>query len=137
MYKEDESSANLDTIRGKEDKELIAFDSSKLANSSAISLVGSLRFCNKNQEISGVENPEERFSFGFCAPWQKQLLLSTAGKFISLDATHDVSQYSNGVMYTMVIRHPIVGRKSYLHSIQEEMNKDESDYPDDSDEYSD
>ena len=34
---------------------------------------------------------QERFSFGFCAPWQKQLLLSTAGKFISLDATHDAS----------------------------------------------
>ena len=53
---------------------------------------------------------EDQFSFGFSAPWQKELLLSTAGKFISLDATHDVSQYSDGVMYTIVIRHPIVGR---------------------------
>ncbi|KAG2213242.1 hypothetical protein INT45_011467 [Circinella minor] len=57
-----------------------------------------------------VDFASDQFSFGFSAPWQKELLLSTAGKFISSDATHDVSQYSDGVMYTMVIRHPIVGR---------------------------
>ena len=52
----------------------------------------------------------ERFSFGFVAPWQKDLLLGQAGNFICLDATHNVSQYHDGILYTMVIRHPIAGR---------------------------
>ena len=34
---------------------------------------------------------QEHFTFGFCAPWQWELLLGTASKFISLDATYDVS----------------------------------------------
>lgn len=46
-------------------------------------------------------------SFGFCCPRQRQLLQSSEA--ICLDATHDVSIHSHGILYTIVVRHPITG----------------------------
>ena len=66
---------------------------------------------NQNAGVESVDlvANDGTFAFGFLAPWQKELLL--AAPFISLDATHDVcGDYHNGVLYTMVIRHPVAAR---------------------------
>ncbi|KAG2216820.1 hypothetical protein INT45_013892 [Circinella minor] len=48
------------------------------------------------------------FAFGFVAPWQINYF--SQARFVSLDATHDVSKYKDGVLYTMVIRDSVSGR---------------------------
>ena len=48
------------------------------------------------------------FTFGFVAPWQINYF--THAHFVSLDATHDVSKYKDGVLYTMVVRDSVAGR---------------------------
>ncbi|CAO3644781.1 unnamed protein product [Mucor hiemalis] len=50
---------------------------------------------------------EDDFTFGFSSPWQKNLLLNS--KMVCLDATHCVSHIEKGILYTIVIRHPISG----------------------------
>lgn len=47
------------------------------------------------------------FSFGFVSPWQKHLLLSSDS--ICLDATHSTTKIDKGILYTIVIRHPLTG----------------------------
>ena len=64
-------------------------------------------------DVTDGENSSERltskdFAFGFVAPWQ--LAYFEKAQFVSLDATHDVSKYKDGVLYTMVVRDPIAGR---------------------------
>ena len=65
-------------------------------------------------EDTDDETPSNRllslngFTFSFIAPWQKQLF--PYAQYISLDATHDVCFYNQGVLYTMVIRDPVAGR---------------------------
>ncbi|KAG2212839.1 hypothetical protein INT45_008669, partial [Circinella minor] len=59
------------------------------------------------------QEPQQRlsindFAFGFTAPWQVNYF--SQAQFISLDATHDVSKYKDGVLYTMVIRDTVAGR---------------------------
>lgn len=51
---------------------------------------------------------EQCFTFGFASQWQLTLLQKA--KFLSLDATHDVCMYDRGILYTIVIRHPVAGR---------------------------
>ncbi|KAI9470476.1 MAG: hypothetical protein EXX96DRAFT_584429 [Benjaminiella poitrasii] len=48
-----------------------------------------------------------QFTFGFLSPQQKQLLLEA--KSWCLDATHNTTNIKNGLLYTIVIRHPITG----------------------------
>lgn len=50
---------------------------------------------------------DENFSFGFIAPWQRQLLLQA--RSFCLDATHNVSKERHGLLYTIVIRHTETG----------------------------
>ncbi|CEP16772.1 hypothetical protein [Parasitella parasitica] len=47
------------------------------------------------------------YTFGFSSPWQKQLLLNTT--MICLDATHCVTNVERGLLYTIVLRHPVSG----------------------------
>ncbi|KAG2216680.1 hypothetical protein INT45_007681 [Circinella minor] len=59
------------------------------------------------------QEPQQRlssndFAFGFAAPWQVNYF--SQAHFISLDATHDVSKYKDGVLYTIVIRDTVAGR---------------------------
>ncbi|KAG2217105.1 hypothetical protein INT45_006671 [Circinella minor] len=64
-------------------------------------------------DVTDNENPSKRltskdFAFGFVAPWQLEYF--EKAQFVSLDATHEVSKYKDGVLYTMVIRDPVAGR---------------------------
>ncbi|CEP15707.1 hypothetical protein [Parasitella parasitica] len=45
------------------------------------------------------------FSFGFMSPWQARLLVVST--CICLDATHCVANVENGILYTIVVRHPL------------------------------
>ncbi|CEP15854.1 hypothetical protein [Parasitella parasitica] len=47
------------------------------------------------------------FSFGFVSPWQARLLVVST--CICLDATHCVANVENGILYTIVVRHPLTG----------------------------
>ncbi|GAA5817499.1 hypothetical protein MFLAVUS_011047 [Mucor flavus] len=47
------------------------------------------------------------FTFGFSSSWQQALLLQATS--ICLDATHCVTNIKNGILYTIVIRHPLTG----------------------------
>lgn len=49
----------------------------------------------------------QTMTFGFCSPQQQQLLESSDS--ICLDATHDVSNHTHGILYTIVVRHPVTG----------------------------
>ncbi|KAG2214632.1 hypothetical protein INT45_003120 [Circinella minor] len=59
-------------------------------------------------ESSSERLTSKDFAFGFVAPWQ--LAYFKDARFVSLDATHDVSKYKDGVLYIMVICEPIAGR---------------------------
>lgn len=50
---------------------------------------------------------ENDFTFVLSSPWQKQLLLNST--MICLGATHCVSHIQRGIMYTIVVRHPLTG----------------------------
>ncbi|KAI8989536.1 hypothetical protein BDB01DRAFT_718301, partial [Pilobolus umbonatus] len=47
------------------------------------------------------------FGFGFVSPWQKELLL--AAENICLDATYKTTNIKNGVLHSIVVRHPLTG----------------------------
>ncbi|CEP07345.1 hypothetical protein [Parasitella parasitica] len=47
------------------------------------------------------------FSFGFVLPWQVRLLVVST--CICLDATQCVANVENGILYTIVVRHPLTG----------------------------
>ncbi|KAI7863294.1 uncharacterized protein EV154DRAFT_433242, partial [Mucor mucedo] len=49
----------------------------------------------------------DSFPFGFISPFQKNLLLQA--RSVCLDATHSTTSFSNGILYTIVTRHPLTG----------------------------
>lgn len=63
----------------------------------------------EDQQFSTFKDEDflHTMSFGFCSPRQRQLLQSCDS--ICLDATHDVSNHTHGILYTIVVRHSVTG----------------------------
>ncbi|KAI9476355.1 MAG: hypothetical protein EXX96DRAFT_576882, partial [Benjaminiella poitrasii] len=47
------------------------------------------------------------FTFGFLSPWQKKILLESDSW--CLDATHNTLNIARGLLYSIVVRHPLSG----------------------------
>lgn len=56
----------------------------------------------------GTLGDEPPYAFGFCSPWQRVLLKQHP--YWSLDATHHMGNYTNAVLFTIVIRHAVADR---------------------------
>lgn len=53
------------------------------------------------------DNFDNTYSLGFLLLWQASLLVASTS--VCLDATHCVANVQNGILYTVVIRHPLTG----------------------------
>jgi hypothetical protein len=50
---------------------------------------------------------KSNYTFAFVSPWQKDLLRNATST--CLDATHSITSIANGILYTLVVRHPVTG----------------------------
>ncbi|CEG74213.1 hypothetical protein RMATCC62417_09456 [Rhizopus microsporus] len=61
----------------------------------------------KNYNVFIDNDYDSSFTFGFCSTWQASLL--SEAKDFSLDATHNMTAFKDGLLHTLVIRHAETG----------------------------